>query len=142
MGVRVTIEDPDGNRLGEWQRDAHGNLIGLLDFRDLRVQNSTRVKRWHGPDATPWEGTDWACAMGGECGEALNVVKKMRRAETNARNDGDPDAEELRADLADELADTIIYADLLALHYGIDLAAAVTDKFNRTSERYGFPERL
>jgi NTP pyrophosphatase (non-canonical NTP hydrolase) len=44
--------------------------------------------------------------------------------------------------LAEEIADTVTYADLLAAHYGIDLAAAVADKFNRVSRRQGFPDRL
>jgi NTP pyrophosphatase (non-canonical NTP hydrolase) len=44
--------------------------------------------------------------------------------------------------LADELGDVLAYADLLAQHYGIELRRAVAVKFNRVSEREGFPERI
>mgnify|MGYP001604808620 CR=1 FL=1 len=108
----------------------------------LREANRSRVVRWHGPDSVPWTGADWSNAMCGEAGEAANVVKKLRRAETGARNDGDPDRIVLCARLGAELADTIIYADLLADHYGIDLTRHIMMKFDLVSERMGFPERL
>ncbi len=38
-------------------------------------------------------------------------------------------------DIADELADTIIYADLLAMRLGIDLSEAIRSKFNVVSDR-------
>lgn len=113
-----------------------------LSFADLREANASRVGRWHGPDSEPWTGSDWSNAMAGECGEACNVVKKLRRSETGTANQGDPDPETLRQMLADEIADTVIYADLLAKHYGIDVAEAVAHKFDRTSIKMGFPERL
>lgn len=109
----------------------------------LRIQGAARCARWHTPDAEPWTGADWGNAMGGEAGEAQNVVKKIRRIETGtgSANDGLTMAE-LLAMLANELADTIAYADLLAQHYGIDLRKAIADKFNDVSKREGFPERI
>lgn len=81
--------------------------------------------------------------MQGESGEAGNVVKKLRRVETDhIGRPGEQDTAVLLAKLGAELADTIIYADLLATYYGIDLASAIVKKFNQTSEEYGFPERL
>lgn len=44
--------------------------------------------------------------------------------------------------LADELADVVLYADLLAQKAGIELAGAIRAKFNRVSEAQGFPERI
>ena len=44
--------------------------------------------------------------------------------------------------LTDEIADTALYLDLLAARAGIDLGAAIVRKFNRVSEKHGFPERL
>lgn len=73
-----------------------------------------------------WSLTDWATAMGGECGEALNLIKKERRGE--------------RVDLDDigyELADLVTYADLLATAMGLNLCDLITRKFNRVSERVG-----
>jgi NTP pyrophosphatase (non-canonical NTP hydrolase) len=78
--------------------------------------------------------------MCGEAGEAANVVKKIRRHET-----GMPDRiplPQLLPMLADELGDVVAYADLTARYYGIDLGNAVARKFNKISEREGFPERL
>ena len=83
-----------------------------------------------------WTPTDWACAMAGECGEACNAVKKIRRLETNTNTAKDPQTlEEATVAVADELADTIIYANLLAARLGIDLGQAVVRKFNLVSLR-------
>ena len=79
--------------------------------------------------------------MGGEAGEALNVVKKLNR-ERDGLTGNTIHGSELKAALANEIADTLIYLDLLAARGGIDLAAAVVSKFNAVSEREGFPERL
>ena len=113
-----------------------------LTFRRLRETNARRVERWHGPESEPWSGADWSNAMAEEMGEAANVVKKLRRGETGVVGSNDPSREELLQKLGAELADTIIYADLLAQHYGINLGAAVVWKFDAVSEREGFPERL
>ena len=80
--------------------------------------------------------------MCGEAGEAANVVKKLRRHETGTGAANALSVTQLRAMLADEIADTVLYASLLASYYGIDLADAIVSKFNRVSEREGFPERL
>jgi NTP pyrophosphatase (non-canonical NTP hydrolase) len=42
------------------------------------------------------------------------------------------------ADLGHELADVVTYCDLLADQYGIDLGAAVREKFNIVSGRVGY----
>jgi NTP pyrophosphatase (non-canonical NTP hydrolase) len=83
----------------------------------------------------------------GELGEAANAIKKLRRIEDGIANISDPERqlsarEEAVLKIADELADTLIYLDLLAQRLGVDLAAAVVSKFNAVSEKYGFPERL
>lgn len=111
-------------------------------LRSLREVNTRRCARWHGPDTEPWTGADWSNAMCGEAGEVANVVKKLRRGETRTGAQDQPSDDDLRWRLADELADTIIYADLLAAHYDIDLSAAIVRKFNAVSVREGFPEHL
>lgn len=113
-----------------------------MRFADLRKANVVRLRRWHRPGTLPWVGVDWSNAMCGEAGETANVVKKIRRIETGTGDAARRNIDDLRAQLADELADTVIYADLLADYYGIDLGAAVVAKFNAVSEREGFPERL
>ena len=88
-----------------------------------------------------WTLSDWCTATVGELGEAANVIKKLNRARVGITV-GDPSASELEAALSDELADTFIYLDLLAQRAGIDLAAAVMAKFDRTSAKIGYPFRL
>ena len=122
-----------------------GKAAAGLTFAALTKANVTRAQRWHPgfPEEDDWTGGDWATAMAGEAGEACNVVKKLRRVETAKRGRvTEQDTAELVEQLAYELADLIIYADLLAAKYGIDLTLAVLAKFNSVSRDYGFPERL
>lgn len=121
-----------------------------MDLQTLRDTNVARCARWHegfpehtGPPYSEWLISDWSNAMGGECGEAQNVVKKIRRLDTGTRGRAaEADRAALVEKLADEIADTILYADLLAAKEGIDLSAAIVRKFNATSEEYELPERL
>lgn len=81
--------------------------------------------------------------MAGEVGEACNVIKKLRRIEDGlAHRATEADPQELMRALSYELADAIIYADLIAASLGLRLDDAVREKFNITSEEHGFPERL
>lgn len=81
-----------------------------VSFADLRIVNSTRSLRWHKTGLDEWSLADWVVATGGEVGEALNVIKKLNRD-----RDGQPGNTRTRAqlmdDLADELADAVIYLD-------------------------------
>lgn len=114
-----------------------------LTFEEVSQANRTRVERWHpGFPNDGWMGSDWSNAMGGEAGEAMNVVKKLRRIDIGQEGKVDPERDVLLGKLAEEIADTFIYLDLLAAFYGIDLPAAVVAKFNAISVREGFPDRL
>lgn len=116
-----------------------------LSIETITAVSVERSKRWHHADTVPWTGADWGNAMGGECGEAQNVVKKLRRLETltmGGHNSGDTDREVLVDKLGEEIADTVLYAVLLAAYYGIDLTERIVWKFNLVSEGCGFPERL
>lgn len=118
----------------------------MTSFDELRRVNTARCKRWHPgfPDDETWMLSDWACAMAGEAGEALNVVKKIRRIDLGtlppSSREGDRDL--LLRNLGEELADTVIYADLVAAKAHIDLARWVRTKFNGVSIRERWPERL
>lgn len=117
----------------------------MIGIRQVQEISARRSHRWHHADTEPWSGADWSNAMAGEAGEACNAVKKMRRVETNTvggHNGHETDVEALRAKIGEELADTFLYAVLVADHYGIDLESAVAAKFNLVSEENGFPERL
>jgi len=113
-----------------------------LNFIELRKANATRCARWHPPGSSPWTAADWSNAMCGEAGETANKVKKYRRWETGTLNQGDPPPAELLDAIAEEIADTIIYGDLLAHFLKLDLGEAVRKKFNAKSIEMGFPERL
>ena len=108
-----------------------------LNLSALRKANLKRVRMWHLGGVFDWSLSDWGVAAGGEMGEALNCVKKLNRDRDglvgNSKN-----AEQLMEQLGEEIADTIIYLDLLAARAGIDLADAIIDKFNKVSNKNKF----
>jgi NTP pyrophosphatase (non-canonical NTP hydrolase) len=84
-----------------------------------------------------WSLSDWMTATLGELGEAANFAKKLNRVRDGIPgNDESP--EQLRLKLADEIADTFIYLDLLAQSQGWDLANIVQNKWNKTSKKIGY----
>src|SRR5687767_7703019 len=92
---------------------------------------------------TDWSLSDWIVATLGELGEAANVLKKMNRLRDNLRGFKDtPDAELLRRQFADELADADIYLDLLFQAAGINREEVRRRKFNDTTLKHGLPERF
>jgi NTP pyrophosphatase (non-canonical NTP hydrolase) len=106
--------------------------LRTLAFSELRIANVLRQAEWcPDPDQQPdlsFRGNELA----GETGEACNVIKKLERARHGWR--GSLASYE---DLADELADVVICADLVAWQAGVDLGAAVVRKFNATSKKQG-----
>ena len=64
--------------------------------------------------------------MAGETGEACNLIKKLRRGEAVR-----PET------IGEEIADVVIYADLLAARLGLDLGECVRAKFNLVSVKRG-----
>lgn len=118
-----------------------------LTFIEFSTINQRRAARWHGGAMNTWSISDWAMAVTGEWGEACNALKKLRRIEDHLPNLSEPDRSltdtmSVQAKVGEELADTFIYLDLVARACGISLEAEIIKKFNATSERYGFPERL
>ena len=106
-----------------------------LTLAMLREANRTRSARWSNGKDVP---LDFAMMeLAGETGEACNAAKKMARLRYGMKGGSDQSA-----NLAEELADVVICADLAAMKAGVNLADAVAAKFNRNSEQHGFPERL
>ena len=101
----------------------------------IRAANIARNIEWAGPVhlSLSFRGNELA----GEVGEACNVIKKLERERLAIA--GSRDTVE---HLAEELADVIICADLIAMAEGIDLDAAVASKFNATSIKVGLNTRL
>lgn len=113
-----------------------------ITFEDFQRINAERAAEWH-EKGEEWSLADWGNAMAGECGEACNVIKKIRRIETSVGgNMKGETAAGLHEDLGKELADTVTYAFLVASTRGIDLGAAITEKFNAVSEKQGLPQRI
>jgi len=101
----------------------------------LRDANKTRQAEWDPSDQITlgFRGLE----LGGEVGEAQNVIKKLERERMGIRGSRDT-----LEHLAEELADVVICADLVAMHAGVDLANAVQAKFNATSEKVGLKTRI
>lgn len=103
-----------------------------LSFDTLQALTEERGKLWGDPGAE-----FHFIEMGGEAGEALNKFKKLLRHRKGMVG-GCPDLEPI----ADELGDVVICAALCAIDLGLDLGEIVARKFNKTSEKHGFPQRL
>jgi NTP pyrophosphatase (non-canonical NTP hydrolase) len=78
-----------------------------------------------------------------------NVAKKLRRHEVMVEESEtwwyerhEKKKTKLRQHLADEVADTIIYLDLLCASQGIDLEEAIKKKFNETSAKIGYKRKF
>ena len=106
-------------------------------LRKLREANLQRVP-FFGHTLYSWNPLEWAGALVGEAGEVANIAKKMRRRQDGCDANAPP-LSVLREQLGYELADVLIYADLLAAREGIDLEVAVKKKFELVSQRVGFP---
>jgi len=119
-----------------------------ITLLDLQVVNAARARRWHPHGVSDWSPLEWAAAMAGEAGEACNAAKKLKRIDDGIANiNHEPgraitDRKDACKKIGEEIADTIIYAVLLAEAVGIDIEMVVKAKFNQKSEEYGFPERL
>ncbi|WP_156453779.1 MazG-like family protein [Methylobacterium sp. CCH5-D2] len=103
----------------------------------LHAANKARQTEWCEGGAPEPDLAFRGNELAGETGEACNVIKKLERERHGWRGSrATPDQ------LAEELADVVICADLCAVTAGIDLGAAVVAKFNATSEKVGLTTRL
>ena len=113
----------------------------MLTFKDFSKTNLNRCVNGFRHELKDWSLSDWFTATTGELGEAANIAKKLNRVRDGIPGNSET-PKQLRKELADELADTFIYLDLLAQSQGIDLGDAVTSKFNRTSDKIGCAIRI
>lgn len=122
-----------------------------LTLTEIQNISRSRSNRWHGGDMNSWSALEWAGAMAGEAGEACNAAKKLKRLEDQIKsiNEGnrhydatDSDIAKLKAQVAWEVADTVLYGVLVAQRVGLELAPFLIAAFNKKSEEYQFPERL
>ncbi len=121
-----------------WKRRKQMKLEDFSAINFERCESPTGF----GHAINTWSLSDWFTATVGELGEAANIAKKLNRVRDGIPGNGDVSEAELRTQLADEIADTFIYLDLLAQSEGIDLTEAVRSKFNRTSAKVGFAGQI
>lgn len=136
-------------------------MSAFPSFSDLRQANRKRGAEWFGRKLNLTDNLFTHVELGGEVGEvqellmqilaqslrlgtatgkALNWSKKLDRHQKN-RKGGQP-MDTVREALKEELADVVICVDNIAQAFDIDLGAAVRDKFNATSTKYGLQTRL
>lgn len=107
----------------------------MTDFRALRAANLQRQEEWDPKNKITL--TYRATELAGETGEACNIIKKLAREQL-----GIAGSRATVIELAAELADVVICADLVAMDYGINLGYAVRAKFNTTSQKNGLSTRI
>lgn len=109
----------------------------ILDLNSLRIQNVGRCEEvFHKLD--DWSPSDWATALAGEVGECCNFIKKLRRLDgADAHHDTPKERDFLKQEIGKELADILIYLDLLAARFDIDLSEVTIKKFNEVSDKRG-----
>lgn len=114
----------------DYGKNSHGPSL-----QELRIANYTRQQLWDIKNelTLAFRGNELA----GEVGEACNIIKKLERERLNIKG-----SRATKLELADELADVIICVDLICMHLNINLAQAIANKFNATSDKMGFEVKL
>lgn len=109
-------------------------VTSSITFEHFRIQNLRRCEDVFHP-ISHWGLFDWSIAFIGEVGEAMNVLKKIKRMQ-----DGTDPIEgyaKMQDALAEEIADAVTYADLLLTSQGYRLEEEITRKFNKVSQKRG-----
>lgn len=104
-----------------------------LTFSRLREANKLRRAEIH-IAAKKYSKLEWAACLCGEAGELANFIKKDSRI----NYEGDVH----KSEISKEIADCLIYLDLIANEYNINLEECVIEKFNEVSEKYGSNVKL
>jgi NTP pyrophosphatase (non-canonical NTP hydrolase) len=114
-----------------------------ISFRHFSRANRERCEATTGFNhpVEGWSEAEWLAAATGELGEVAHVVKKMLRERDNLTSGTTPQTE-LAYKLGEEIADTIIYLDLLAQRSGVYIGDAIARKFNAKSDEIGSEIRL
>lgn len=110
-----------------------------INFGHLRRANVARYADY--PQCEEKTIEHWAMCVGGEAGELLNTLKKWCEGDTKIYVRGEKVPLNLKV-IGDEIADIVIYADILAEKLGLNLGECVRSKFNEVSERVGSAVRL
>ena len=108
-----------------------------LSFDELRQANLEILPKFKAGGLDDWNIAEWMNAVAGETGEACNFAKKHIR-----QLPSDPPRGVLEKAIAYELADIVIYVDLVAAKLGVNLGDIVKEKFNLVCHRMEHDQRL
>lgn len=112
-------------------------------FDYVSEANLARCKKWHPGGVDDWTVADWAVAMGGEAGEVLNAVKKLRRLETGIHAlNGPQDVDSAIRHIKKEIGDVYLYLDLLCHKVKVRIEDCIVLAFDSTSIFENFEDRL
>lgn len=116
-----------------------------LSLRALSRMNRSRCVEGFGHSLESWSAAEWTNAVAGEAGEACNLTKKLLRHRDEIPGNVKPEDQNddlLRIRAAQELADTIIYADLAIQRLGFQTEDVVRTCFNAKSEEIGVQHKV
>lgn len=111
------------------------------DMRDYQRASRRRAERWHDGDVRNWALSQWSNALAGEVGELCGAVKEFDRKLAGAKGK-DWSWGQIQVAIAEEVADVIAYALLIAEWADVDALRAFEGKFNAVSIERDFPERV
>lgn len=92
-----------------------------LTFKELKEANTKRNITLFGPDK--WIPEQYGNAIAGEVGELCNKIKKLAQGREISQEE-----------IEEEIADIVIYADLIATKFNTTLEKCIVEKFNKKSE--------
>lgn len=100
-------------------------IIGGLDMEinEFAKMNHERAVKNDAKGVFNWE--FYVVAIGGEAGELLNTLKKIKRGDFPLNKE----------EMAEEAADIITYGFLLLSELGIDAEKAVMEKYEKVNKR-------
>lgn len=111
-----------------------------MEIKDFSKKNRERNVAFTGDAQFPTM-AEWACALAGEAGEVCDAVKKLSLFKAGLLRK-EATEEGLIKNIGEEIADTVMYCDLLADHFGFNLEEIIVDKFNRKSIEFKMEHRL
>lgn len=139
--VAAVRKHAEGRKQAADERPAVADVKPVISsFSTMNLERCTSPQGFN-RSLDSWSLSDWMVALGGEVGEAMNVVNKLNRIRDGIPANKEHETEEyLKTELADELSDAFIYLDLIFQAVGIDQMQAVVAKFNKTSEKINWPK--
>lgn len=100
-------------------------------LKQIKDANRARCPEFGQGHLLNWSVERWALCVAGEAGELCNMVKKQILGKDI------PDEE-----IGKEIADIVLYCDLLAQRMGFDLGRLLIAKFNEVSDRIDSSVRI